>query len=99
MSDLKEPYVVLYHECESGFEYEREGFDIADLGTIPGVGDLIVDPGIPVGRSREIASNHTVYEVTRRYFKPRISENYGARVVLVIRERPGEEAEADILYR
>lgn len=100
MVDCDKPYVVIYSETERGFEYSREGYDLPELGgTIPAIGDRIVYPGIPVGADRAIATNHTVYEVTQRYFKPQISERYGARIVLVVQSRLGTEEEADILYR
>lgn len=100
MSNISEPYVVIYHETERGLEYNREGYDLPELAnTIPVIGDFIVDPGIPVGAERAVASNHTVYEVTKRYFKPQTSDKYGARVVLVVRSRAGIEAETDLLYR
>ncbi|WP_146215664.1 hypothetical protein [Hoeflea marina] len=97
---MSEPYIVIYHETERGFEYDREGYDLPELaGTIPVIGDYIVNPGVARGADRMLAENHTVYEVVRRYFKPRTSPNYGARVVLVVKARSGAEEEADLLSR
>jgi hypothetical protein len=60
MEKLTDPYVVIYHETDRGLEYNREGYSLPELaGTVPAIGDFIVDPGIPVGTDRAVAANHT----------------------------------------
>jgi hypothetical protein len=100
MTDLKDPYVVIYHQTSRGFEYDREGYSIEEFGgVVPAIGDLIVYPGVPADSDRRDPASHTLYEVTRRYFKPAASENYGPRIVLVVQSRLGEKSEGDILFR
>ena len=42
----------------------REESDISELaGTVPAVGDFIVDPRVPGGLDRKVPANRTIYEV------------------------------------
>jgi hypothetical protein len=99
MSDLSKPYVLIFEETPDGAEYEREGYTIEELGSVPNVGDLIHGEGIRQGDDDTSASSYTVKEVIRRYFRPQVSDNYGARIVLVVRSRQGRDEEMSILYR
>jgi hypothetical protein len=73
-------------------------YDLAELGgTVPVVGDLIVDAGVLQGRDRSDPTNHTVCEVATRYFLPSAAET--VYVAVVVRERPGREEERQILSR
>ena len=73
----------------------RLDFDLWEAqGVLPDIGDLIVDPGVPAGRARDIPANRTVYKVVERYFWL----NDPDRVALIVEERPGQDHEAGILW-
>ena len=68
-------------------------FSSDELGnTVPSVGDLIVDPGVPSGMDRRDPGNRCVYEVSARYFLPGAHGDL-TYVALVVDVRKAHEAE------
>ena len=99
MVKIAEPYIAIFEMKDGYLTYMSEGYELKDLGgTIPNVGDLMVDPGVLDGADRREASSHTVREVVARYIKPQISDVVGARIALVVKSRRGKEEEANLLF-
>ena len=67
-----------------------EGYYLEDFGgVLPGVGDLIVDPGVVEGRDRREPSNRQIMEVEKRYFQPRTDMNEFIWTHLVVPDKAG----------
>lgn len=95
-----ETVVRLFVQEDGACEWTREHYALEDLGgTIPSVGDLIVDPGVPQGRDRMEPANRRIYEVTARYFRPRTPGTPYVMVRLLVTERRGRPEELGILGR
>ena len=76
----------------------KEEYDISELaGTVPAVGDFIVDPGVLGGRDRNDPANRTIYEVISRYFLPMTRGNDISYVAVVVKIRTAEDSESDII--
>lgn len=100
MIEMNDPYVVVFEETKDGYEYRREGHTLQELGgTIPVVGDLLIDPGTLLNADLSDPAAYTLAEVTKRYFVPQTDPKYGARIYLVVRERKGLPEEMGLLYR
>lgn len=82
----------------NGYHEKFDDYDLEALGgTVPTVGDLIVDPGVLQGRDRSEPTNRTVYEVAARYFHPRTTDSEYVLISLLVKERQGREDERSIL--
>ncbi len=94
----RQVHIRLYTEGSHRYEESRDTYGPDEFGgQIPLVGDLIADPGVPAGLDRTMAQNRTVFEVVKRYFQPARSNEGSAFIALLVRKRPGNEEEADIL--
>ncbi|MBO1080163.1 hypothetical protein [Roseomonas haemaphysalidis] len=91
---MNEPHVHLFYDDGHGC---LRRFGTAPLssygGTVPAVGDLIVEPGVARGLDRHDAANRIVHTVVARYF----ISGEAAHVHLVIEDRPGTRLEREIL--
>ena len=77
-----------------------DGYYLEDFGgVLPGVGDLIVDPGVVEGRDRREPSNRQIMEVEKRYFQPRTDRDEFIWAHLVVRIRQAEEHERFVACR
>lgn len=98
MTGFDKTYVVLFEDHGRGLEYIREGYLPEEFGgTVPCIGDCILYPGVPSGQDRGDAAAYTVYEVVQRYFQPKVSEKFGARIHLAVKSRPGRTDELELL--
>ncbi len=80
---------------QDGESYDtRDTYEVSNFGTIPIAGDIIVSPWADQKAERQDPTQRTFYEVVRRYFSPASRDDVW--VVLVVKERPGTWAEADI---
>lgn len=101
MTDLLEPHVIILEQRPDGrIEYNREGYSISDFGgTLPDVGDLIVDQFLAKGSDLDQSASYTVKEVKRRYFHPQTDPKHGPRIRLIVESRQGEEEEHEAIAR
>jgi hypothetical protein len=75
--------------------YNYDAYDLASFGgVLPGVGDLIVDPGVSQGLDRQVPGNREVCEVVARYFQPATDPRVPPTAVLVVKRRPGNQQES-----
>ncbi|MGR0185500.1 hypothetical protein [Azospirillum aestuarii] len=79
------------------YEYARQSYEIEDIGIVPAVGDMIVDPGVMQGLDRGEPDNRTVYEVKSRYFLPAGADGSPPKISLVVKKRKGQDKEIDVL--
>lgn len=88
--------IRIYHrEPDGSFVDWQQDFDLSSFGGfLPGVGDLIVNPGVPQGLNRHDPHNREIWTVVGRVFNPRDLEDY---VALVIEERPPHESEFSVV--
>jgi hypothetical protein len=92
---MSETYIRLFIVSGDALDPQPEDYTPAELGGIvPGVGDVIVDPGVAQGLARD-PGNRTVFEVQRRYIQP--DNSHGARICLVVLERRGRPDEIEVL--
>lgn len=96
MKTPKEPYVVLLKKTPGGLEYDRDCYDLSDLGILPSIGDHIVSPGV-LSELPRVPANRTVATVVARYFQPRTSEHASPHIVLVVKERRARDDEGAAL--
>lgn len=75
-----------------GLSYTLEQFG----GTVPAIGDSIVDPGVLSGQNRLRPENRRILEIRQRFFLPD-SASGAARVSLVVEERSGRPEELNLL--
>lgn len=78
--------------------FSEDGTTLLDLhvdgelsGVIPAIGDIIVNPGVPVGKDRRRPQNREFWEVVRRYLSPQEDSRYAAS--LVVKSRAGRDDE------
>ncbi|MFC5358109.1 hypothetical protein [Azospirillum himalayense] len=79
------------------YEYARKSYEIKDIGVVPAVGDIIVEPGVMQGLNREEPTNRLVYEVQSRYFLPAEADGSPPKICLVVKERKGRDKEINVL--
>jgi hypothetical protein len=60
------------------------------VGLVPGVGNIIVNPGVPQGLDRHAPSNRRVSDVVGRVFNPWDMDDYVARIVEERAPNPSE---------
>jgi hypothetical protein len=83
-----ETLIRLFDDFANGPQGKRETYLPADFGgTIPGIGDIIVDPLCQQGRNPSDPIGRTLYEVVGRYFAPRA--DLPTLVHLLVRPRAG----------
>lgn len=89
MSDIS---VRLYfRESDGKLVDGQQDFDLSSFaGVVPGVGDLIVEPGVLQGVDRNDPANRVIWAVVGRVFNPRDQEDY---VALIVERRPPHENE------
>ena len=99
MSNKPTIVIRLYRCVGNVLEDTTEQFNLSQLaGTVPAVGDLIVDPGCLEGKDRENPVNRTIYEVISRYFLPgkHDEDSEDSSVAIVVKERTASTTEASI---
>jgi hypothetical protein len=90
--------IALFFKGRDGTYEKVDDYDLEDLGgTVPMIGDLIVDPGVVQGRDRTDPANRDVHEVTARYFYPRTTDSASVLVGLLVTTRQGREEEINLL--
>lgn len=98
--DDKTRVIFRLHERNENGELEdlRNEFDLGDFGgTIPVVGDSILDPGVITGSPRFKHDNRTIYEVKERYFLPGKGSSLNiVWIALVVEERCGLREETTL---
>lgn len=76
---------VYFREADGMLVDSQQEFDIESFaGLVPGVGDMIVKPGVPQGLDRHEPSNREIWDVVGRVFNPRDMNDY---VALIVEER------------
>ena len=77
----------------------REEFGLSDCAeTLPAPGDFIVSPWVGrSGNDRRNPAARMVYEVESRYFLPNAQGEEVVYVALVVKPRPGTDAEREIV--
>lgn len=67
---------------DHGVEFGPEDF----AGQVPTIGDMVVDPGVPVGQDRRLPHNRQIWTVVGRVFNSRDNADY---VALIVASRDG----------
>jgi hypothetical protein len=89
-------FIRLFDEYPDRPEGMPETYVPADFGgTIPGIGDIIVDPLCEQGADRSDPTQRTLYVVTGRYFAPRAG--LPTLVDLLVRPRSGQFEERHMI--
>ena len=101
---MHNPTGIQMHRVAEDGTYEDMQLDLSlsDFGGVmPTAGDLIVDPGVPNHLDRQQVEHRTVWEVVARYFFPATDPDdpWPYLGVLVCKERPGQEHEAEIVTK
>lgn len=99
MSNKPTIIVRLYKHVGNALEDTEEQFNLSQLaGTVPAVGDLILDPGCLAGKAREDPANRTIYEVISRYFLPgrHGEDSEDSSVAIIVKERTASTTEASM---
>ena len=96
--DMKEVAIRIHRTAPGGdLDDMKTEFTSEEFGnTVPAVGDLIVEPGVLSGKSRQDPANRVIYEVTARYFLPGAHGDDLTYVALVVSVRQAHEAERSI---
>ena len=82
---------------EDHFVDLKEDYPLEEFcGTVPAVGDLILDPGVRPEQDRRDYRNRQLYEVVARYFLPH-AHGDSSYVALVVKSRPAQKTEAEIV--
>ena len=63
-------------------------------GSIPAIGDTILNPGVLQGQDRQMPQNRQIWTVVGRVFNPRDNEDY---VSLIVESRDGTLADEAFL--
>ena len=95
----KLPTIVRLYCVEDGKMVDmKHEFPVEYLGgTVPTVGDLIVEPGVSGDpKRRMVPAYRTVYEVKSRYFLPHAHDDT-CYVVVVVEDRFGRDDEFEIV--
>lgn len=93
-------FAVRLYEVDNAGNYTDTHleFDLSDFcNTVPSIGDLIVEPGVLSGLNLHKYQNRTVYEVVHRYFLPEVHDDDLTYVVLVVKDRLGQQYETNIV--
>ena len=97
MNEKSTRLIRLYVEEDGQLIDMKHEFELPDLaGTVPAVGDFIVDPGVVQGQDRNNPANRTIYEVISRYFLPHAHGDGLAYVAVVVNSRKATWSEVDI---
>ena len=88
--------IRIYDRDQDGKLFDlSEDFSPTDFaGTIPRIGDAILQPGVPAPLDRSVHTNRTLWRVVDRIFNPRDLANY---VLLVVEEEPITENRKSII--
>lgn len=85
-------YIRILH-CDHAGAISDHGNDFGAedfAGQVPMIGDMILDPGVPVGQDRHDPRNREIWTVVGRVFNPRDNKDY---VSLIVESRPGTLAD------
>lgn len=75
---------------------QEEDIELADIGTVPQAGDIVVSLGVSQGLSRT-PENRTVMEVQRRYFYGDGAPGEMVRIAIIVQCRRGMDNEIELL--
>jgi hypothetical protein len=91
---MSETYVHLFYDDGYGCLRDAGAEPISVYGgTVPAIGDFIVEKGVEKGLDRNNVSNRTMHTVVARYFIP----GEVTRIHLVIESRHGIHLEREIV--
>ena len=81
-------HIRILHRDQSGKVFDGSvDFGLEDFaGQVPGIGDMILNPGVPVGKDRHDPRNREIWTVVGRVFNPRDNGEY---VSLIVESREG----------
>lgn len=86
---------IYFREAAGTLVDSQQEFDVGSFaGLVPGVGDMIVNPGVPQGLDRHNPSNRQVWDVVGRVFNPRDMDDY---VALIVEERAPNPSEFGVV--
>jgi hypothetical protein len=86
---------ILYRSKDGLIQDFQDEHDLSRFaGTIPIIGDQILDPGVVQGKSRYELQNRRLLSVVGRVFNPRDNENY---IALIVEERAPTELESELV--
>lgn len=86
---------ILYKDDSGRVSDGSLDFDLDDFaGQVPTIGDMIVNPGVLVGKDRQDARNREVWTVVGRVFNSRDNKDY---VALIVESREGTLADDGFL--
>ena len=71
---------------DGGVDFSPEDF----AGQVPAIGDMILNPGVPVGKKRDDPHNREIWTVVGRVFNSRDNKDY---VSLIVESRAGTLAD------
>jgi hypothetical protein len=96
LSNTREPSVRIYHRQPDGKIIDAvHDVSLSDFaGSLPNVGDWILEPGVPTNLDRSDPKNRNFWVVIQRVFNPRDNEDY---VALVVEDRKPTPAEYDLV--
>lgn len=85
-------HIRILHRDLSGKVFDGSvDFGLEDFaGQVPGIGDMILNPGVPVGTDRHDPRNREIWTVVGRVFNPRDNGEY---VSLIVESRDGTLAD------
>jgi hypothetical protein len=87
---------IYFRSADGSVEDGQQDYGLEDFGGImPAAGDLILDPGVQVGRDRHEPENRRMWSVVQRVFNPR--DNGGGYIALVVEERAIGDSERSLL--
>ena len=89
--------IKIFVESNGRYEEADEEYGLSEIGLVPQVGDLFVNPGVVEGRDRNDPRNREVGTVTKRYVHPMRGPSNETYICLVLDTRPGQENEINIL--
>jgi len=80
--------IRILHRVDAGKVIDgSQDFGLEDFaGQVPMIGDMILDPGVPVGKKRDDPRNREIWTVVGRVFNPRDNADY---VSLIVDSRDG----------
>lgn len=89
--------IRLHEEVDGDLKDMKIEFELHELAdTVPAIGDFIVEPGVIVGKERNVPANRTIYEVISRYFMPGAHGDDFCYVAVVVKKRCATEQEFSI---
>lgn len=86
---------IYFREADGTLVDGQQEFDVESFaGQVPGIGDVIVKPGVPQELDRHDPSNREVWVVVGRVFNPRDMADY---VALIVEERAPEPRDYSVV--